>query len=242
MQSGPGSRRSSTSRTSDSKLREKIMTDTQNESTWKKRQGELQRAIREHSLTARNAKAMLEYYLRLNCPEHQTTSHRDGHPKWCGRCGYTDQGVQLGAPNAEQSAPTTRTTFTVSEFTEEQPFKRLMLDIAEVNRANGWVTNDRSFGDDIALIHSEASEAYEEYRAGHKPGDRYYSDGTFTTTNARNADGVLRKPEGVPSELADVIIRVLDTCYRNDIDIDAVLAEKLEHNRTRGHRHGGKVV
>lgn len=127
-------------------------------------------------------------------------------------------------------------------ITEEQPFKRLMLDIADVNRANGWVTNDRSFGDDIALIHSEASEAYEEYRAGHKPGDRYYSDDTFTTTNARNADGVLRKPEGVPSELADVIIRVLDTCYRNDIDIDAVLAEKLEHNRTRGHRHGGKVV
>ena len=106
-------------------------------------------------------------------------------------------------------------------ITEEQPFKRLMLDIADVNRANGWVTNDRSFGDDIALIHSEASEAYEEYRAGHKPGDRYYSDDTFTTTNARNADGVLRKPEGVPSELADVIIRVLDTCYRNDIDIDA---------------------
>ena len=128
----------------------------------------------------------------------------------------------------------------VSEFTEEQPFKRLMLDIAEVNRANGWVTNDRSFGDDIALIHSEASEAYEEYRAGHQPDERYYSTPAGSPHGTADFPGA--KPEGVPSELADILVRVLDTCYRYGIDIDAVLAEKLEHNRTRGHRHGGKVV
>lgn len=144
-------------------------------------------------------------------------------------------------PNVEDAANPYADPDTV--FVAAKPLRQLMLDIAEVNRANGWVTNDRSFGDDIALIHSEASEAYEEYRAGHGVSERYYSDrGETFTERVNTGSDRPRKPEGVPSELADIVIRVLDTCYRNDIDLDSVLAEKLEHNRTRGHRHGGKVV
>jgi NTP pyrophosphatase (non-canonical NTP hydrolase) len=49
------------------------------------------------------------------------------------------------------------------------------------------------------------------------------------------------KPEGIPSELADVIIRVLDMCGALGIDIAAALADKMAFNETRPYRHGGKL-
>lgn len=125
------------------------------------------------------------------------------------------------------------------------PLSDLAAKIAAVNEANGWYASERSFGDDIALLHSEVSEAYEEYRKGHHPADRYYSGSGGEWPRLPDEPETFephRKPEGVPSELADVLIRVLDTCRRYGIDIDAVLAEKLAHNATRGYRHGGKVV
>ena len=46
------------------------------------------------------------------------------------------------------------------------------------------------------------------------------------------------KPEGYPTELADIIIRTLDLAYMLGIDIDAAVQEKLAFNATRGHKHG----
>ena len=79
----------------------------------------------------------------------------------------------------------------------------------------------------IALIHSELSEALEEYRAGHDVTKVYVEDG---------------KPEGVGIELADAVIRILDYCEAAGIDLDAAIELKADYNRGRGHRHGGKVV
>jgi hypothetical protein len=50
------------------------------------------------------------------------------------------------------------------------------------------------------------------------------------------------KPEGVPSELADVVIRALDIADAYGIDLGAALIEKLNHNATRGLHHGGKAL
>lgn len=109
-----------------------------------------------------------------------------------------------------------------------------------VNVANGWFDKSRSFGEDIALLHSEASEALEAYR------DHGLDDATKTCdvhgeyhrgTHKCTGDG---KPEGVGSELADVLIRLLDTCSRYNIDLPAEFERKIKYNATRGNRHGGK--
>ena len=110
-----------------------------------------------------------------------------------------------------------------------------------------------------ALIACEVSEAIEEIRDGHGLTETYYTvDGNLVTHvdeetpvkffHYLDADGDetctngLPKPEGFPSELADVIIRTFDLCAMLNIDIQKAVDEKLAYNATRGHMHGGKTV
>lgn len=72
----------------------------------------------------------------------------------------------------------------------------------------------------------ETDDTPEEYRNGHGATEIYFSDSG--------------KPEGIPTELADVIIRVLDYCGYAGIDIDAAISQKHEYNKSRPYRHGGK--
>ena len=102
-------------------------------------------------------------------------------------------------------------------------------DVAYVNRLNGWYDDKRTFFDELFLITSEVVEAGEAWRESGFADQTLESDGT-----------VLTKPEGVGSELADVLIRLLDTAYRHDIDLMAEYRRKLKYNLTRGYRHGGK--
>ena len=87
-----------------------------------------------------------------------------------------------------------------------------------------------TFGDRIALIHTEVSEALEAYRESGDPSCNY--------PRTEQAG----KPEGVPSELADVVIRVADLCGTYGIDLQAAIEEKLAYNKTRPYRHGGKKL
>jgi NTP pyrophosphatase (non-canonical NTP hydrolase) len=93
-------------------------------------------------------------------------------------------------------------------------------------REKGWHDEPASFGDRIALCHSELSEALEAYR-----------DFAELSTGEIGPNG---KPVGVPSELADVIIRIADMCGLYGIDLEAAITEKMAFNMTRPYRHGGK--
>ena len=111
--------------------------------------------------------------------------------------------------------------------------------------AHGWWDNPPSFGEVCALIHSEVSEALEEYREGNKirPGTPtpmvYYSGGGYVATAITEC---CKKPEGITIELIDVIIRTLDYLAITGVDIDALMAQKMAYNKSRPYRHGGKAL
>lgn len=46
------------------------------------------------------------------------------------------------------------------------------------------------------------------------------------------------KPEGFPIELADAVIRILDTAETLKIDLAGAIFTKMEFNKTREHLHG----
>jgi hypothetical protein len=48
------------------------------------------------------------------------------------------------------------------------------------------------------------------------------------------------KPEGCVVEFADCIIRIADFCHVKGWDLEAAIKEKMEYNKTRPHKHGGK--
>lgn len=111
---------------------------------------------------------------------------------------------------------------------------KFIKEVTETSVKN-WDGVDRSFGDYIALMHAELSEALEEYR-----NERGYSEIWYDTAYVDNE--VRIKPEGIPIELADVIIRIFSFCGRYEIDIEQALEIKHEFNKTRPHRHGGKKI
>lgn len=116
--------------------------------------------------------------------------------------------------------------------TPVQTLSAMQAEILEVNRANGWFDNDRTVGDDIALLHTEVSEMFEAFR----------ESGLGDVTVQMDTNISLPKPEGFGSECADVLIRLLDTCERRGVDLLAEYQRKIAFNRTRGYKHGGKSI
>jgi NTP pyrophosphatase (non-canonical NTP hydrolase) len=98
-------------------------------------------------------------------------------------------------------------------------------------------------GNKLMLIVSEVAEAQDELRKGFPANVTYHPnaiEGSEVLTHPYGPGGTPAKPEGVPSELADVVIRVLDFCFTENIDLESIIEEKLRYNALRPYKHGKK--
>ena len=112
----------------------------------------------------------------------------------------------------------------------------------------GWYDPEPTFGELIALCHSELSEVLEAFRSGAKINEMQYQfeKGSVTvhrdelTFKIQPVELKPAMPAGIPVELADCIIRIFDLCGFYGIDLESAIEEKMQYNQSRPCRHGGK--
>lgn len=92
---------------------------------------------------------------------------------------------------------------------------QLCKEAFETAASKGWHDQEKETGTLLALIHAEVSEALEADRKGDK--------------------------ENFVEELADVCIRIFDLCGSRGIDLETAILAKMEYNKTRTYKHGGKA-
>lgn len=96
----------------------------------------------------------------------------------------------------------------------------------------------------VGLIITEAAEALEDLRCGRPVNTNYYTGGAdsrgdeYGSAERLDYRGNLRKPEGVPSEIADIVIRCFDFADEAGFSLIDVILEKLAYNDTRARLHG----
>jgi NTP pyrophosphatase (non-canonical NTP hydrolase) len=115
-------------------------------------------------------------------------------------------------------------TSSIEEITEDR--KRIVREILSCR----FTSPEDKIPQMLINIAGEVLEAWEEYRANRKPTEVY-----FETDKQGN-----QKPLGIPTELADVVIRCMDTAEALGIDLQSAILQKHRYNATRPHRHGNK--
>ena len=159
---------------------------------------------------------------------------------------------------AEQAAvPFVAEDGTLSDMAKDEVrdgFNTFAAAVSRTAHAHGWWSDDegnfqdRNTGEMLMLMVCELAEAMESHRDGepllwyeHKDPASVPVAKNNWSSHRVNDDGVPGKPQGVASEFADCIIRILDTCETRNIPVVQALLDKHAYNITRPYRHGGKV-
>ncbi len=111
--------------------------------------------------------------------------------------------------------------------------RKMQQECWQISEDHGFHDVGRTFGDACMLIVSEVAEALEAYREGNDPATTFYKPSGPGST--------LEKPVGIPSEIADVVIRCLDFAECYGFDLHTSIEEKMNYNRTRPYLHGKKL-
>ena len=120
-------------------------------------------------------------------------------------------------------------------------FNKKAQEIYEANKAKGFWDEgkNKNFAEIIALCHSELSEALEAHRKD-KWADRIRFDVGMDHGPGFNIAFEESIKSTVEDEIADTMIRLLDTCGGLGIDIDFHIEQKLKYNKSRPFKHGKK--
>jgi NTP pyrophosphatase (non-canonical NTP hydrolase) len=107
-----------------------------------------------------------------------------------------------------------------SDKFNDKTINELCLEAYNIAKINGWHEEKREFGTLIALMHSELSEALEAYR--------------------KDPEEVMW--QNITEELADVCIRIFNACGEYDLDLSSAIENKMNKNKNRGYKYGGRRI
>ena len=121
------------------------------------------------------------------------------------------------------------------EASELQVLNVIANHVHEVSTAKGFHDPDlevQGFARYTSNLHGEISELWEAYRKGqlNEPCDKAEEMKSYG----------LPVLTSIEEELADIVIRALETARIHDVDMARAVAIKDAFNQERPHRHGGK--